>query len=349
MRKQLYTRWWKWLGAGLVLFSLVAGLLVPVGPGIESFSPKETQSGDTLYLTIYGYNSHFAEAEGSNQVFLRKDDTYLCATHISIASDGELIAHVPIPTSLPSQLLDVVVNNEVDGTFAVRNAVAVRNANPSPTGTFESCSPEVTTNEPTYTRIPYRIVLYETIRNLFYHVPMWFGMTFLVLVSFIYSIQYLRKEDMDTDILAAESANIGILFGLLGFATGTLWGHYAWGNVGDWMLQDTKILGALVGMIMYLAYFVLRGSLRDEHQRARIGAVYNIFAFVLYILFIFILPRMTETLHPGSGGNPAFNIYDVDDTMRWIFYPAVAGWILTGLWLASLRARMRFLKRNSDL
>lgn len=348
MRKQLYTRWWKWIGAVLVLFSLVAGLLVPVGPGIESYSPESASPGDELHLTIYGYNTHFGEVENTNQVYLRKGDTYLCATDVTPDGQGTLSARIPIPPTLPSELrnklYDIVVNNDVDGTFAIRDAIQIKGDLVSDENAFESCDPSVSRNEPTYIRIPYRIVIYETIRNLFYHVPMWFGMTFLVFLSFINSINYLRKEDLALDIFAAENANIGILFGLLGFASGTLWGHYAWGNVGDWMLQDTKILGALVGLIMYLAYFVLRGSLRDEFQRARISAVYNIFAFVLYILFIFILPRMTETLHPGSGGNPAFNIYDVDDTMRWIFYPAVLGWILMGLWLASIRVRMRFLQ-----
>lgn len=357
MRKQLYTRWWKWIGAVLVLFSLVAGLLVPVGPGIESYSPEEATTGETLHVTIYGYNAHFQRAEGTNQVYLRKGETYLCANKVNIEEEDVLTADILIPGNLPTELnnklFDLLVNNDVDGTFAVRNAIQIKGDRVSAQESFESCNPTVTTNDPTYIRIPYRIVLYETIRNLFFHVPMWFAMTFLAMMSFIFSIGYLRKEDMAFDIMAAEGANIGILFGLLGFATGTLWGNYAWGNVSDWMLQDTKILGALVGLIMYLAYFVLRGSLRDEFQRARISAVYNIFAFVLYILFIFVLPRLTETLHPGNGGNPAFNIYDVDDTMRLIFYPAVLGWILMGLWLASIRTRIRFLqagiKKERDL
>ena len=72
--------------------------------------------------------------------------------------------------------------------------------------------------------------------------------------------------------------------------------------------------------------------------------IFNIFAFFMYITFIFVVPRLTETLHPGSGGNPAFNIYDVDDTMRPFFYAGVVGWILTAMWIVSIRYRFKMLQ-----
>ncbi|HMQ00582.1 MAG TPA: ABC transporter permease, partial [Cyclobacteriaceae bacterium] len=81
-------------------------------------------------------------------------------------------------------------------------------------------------------------------------------------------------------------------------------------------------------------------SLKDEEQQARLGAVYNIFAFAAMIPLIFIIPRLTSSMHPGSGGNPGFNTYDLDSRMRMVFYPAVAGWILLGVWLASLKIRL---------
>ena len=79
--------------------------------------------------------------------------------------------------------------------------------------------------------------------------------------------------------------------------------------------------------------------MEDEQKRARISAVYNIFAFVLLLVFIGILPRMTDSLHPGNGGNPGFNNYDLDNNMKLVFYPAVVAWILLGWWIASLKIR----------
>jgi heme exporter protein C len=61
------------------------------------------------------------------------------------------------------------------------------------------------------------------------------------------------------------------------------------------------------------------------------------------------LPRMVDSLHPGSGGNPAFKAYDLDKYMRLVFYPAVAGWILFGLWVASLRIRIALIKYKREI
>ena len=91
--------------------------------------------------------------------------------------------------------------------------------------------------------------------------------------------------------------------------------------------------------------FSARGSLEEEQKRARVAAVYNIFAFVLLIVFLMVYPRLNkvDSLHPGNGGNPGFSAYDLDKNMRLVFYPAVAGWILIGMWLANLGIRVRKL------
>jgi heme exporter protein C len=74
-------------------------------------------------------------------------------------------------------------------------------------------------------------------------------------------------------------------------------------------------------MLMYFAYLILRNSFDDELRRARISAIYNIFAFAVFIPLIFVLPRLTDSLHPGNGGNPAFGKYDMDNGMRLVLYP----------------------------
>jgi heme exporter protein C len=58
-----------------------------------------------------------------------------------------------------------------------------------------------------------------------------------------------------------------------------------------------------------------------------------------------VYPRLNkvDSLHPGNGGNPAFSAYDLNSAMRWVFYPAVIGWILIGAWIAQLGARIKML------
>ena len=186
--------------------------------------------------------------------------------------------------------------------------------------------------------VPRLSIVNETIRALYYHVPMWFGMVLMFLLSTIYGIRYLRNADKDNDIISVEFANTGLVFGILGIITGMIWANYTWGT--PWH-GDPKQNGAAITLLVYLAYFILRGSLENHEQRAKLSAVYNIFAFAAMIPLIFIIPRLTSSMHPGSGGNPGFNMYDLDSNMRKVFYPAVAGWILLGIWIATVRIRLR--------
>jgi len=187
-------------------------------------------------------------------------------------------------------------------------------------------------------------ILNETVRALYFHVPMWFGMIFLFGVSVYYSIQYLRNPSPDLDRKSVGFANVGLMFGILGILTGMLWANYTWGS--PWH-GDPKQNGAAIALLVYLAYFVLRGSLENEEQRARLSSVYNIFAFAAMIPLIFIIPRLTSSMHPGNGGNPGFNAYDLDSRMRMVFYPACVAWILIGIWIASLRIRIRTIEEKT--
>lgn len=183
-------------------------------------------------------------------------------------------------------------------------------------------------------------ILQETIRNLYFHVPMWFGMMILLTVSVIYSIKYLRNPIQKYDDWAIESANTGLLFGALGILTGMVWAKFTWGS---YWSNDPKQNAAAIAMLIYSAYVLLRNSLTDPQQKGKISAIYNIFAFATYIPLIYILPRLTNSLHPGAGGNPGFNAYDLDAKLRLVFYPAVIAWTFLGIWISSLRVRVKQL------
>jgi len=169
-------------------------------------------------------------------------------------------------------------------------------------------------------------------------------MVLLFAISLYHAVRYLRNPSLDFDRKSVEFANVGLVFGILGMITGMLWANYTWGS--PWH-GDPKQNGAAIALLIYLAYFVLRGSVENYEQKARLSAVYNIFAFAAMVPLLFILPRLQDSLHPGSGGNPGFNAYDLDNRMRLIFYPAVVGWFLIGVWIASLRIRYRTLEEKN--
>jgi heme exporter protein C len=203
-------------------------------------------------------------------------------------------------------------------------------------------------------KVPRLVILNETIRNMYFHVCMWFGMMILFIVSVVYSIKYLNKLDHRYDIYASSYATLGCVFGILGYITGTEWLSVTWitdqGQSFASVLKEPKLIGAMIALLIYGAYFVLRGSFTDMDKRSRVSAVYNIFAFAMLFPSIWIIPRLVGSLHPGAqGGNPALDRNDMDMGMRAIFYPAVIGWTLLGVWIATLKIRIQLIKDKSLL
>jgi heme exporter protein C len=186
----------------------------------------------------------------------------------------------------------------------------------------------------------------ESIRNFFFHVPMWFGMMVLLFVSVCYAVKFLNNPKPIYDYYSSAFATTGTVFSLLGISTGAIWANYQWGS--PWS-GDPKQNGAAIAILIYLAYFVLRGSMQDDEKKMRIGAVYNIFAFFMLFPTLWVLPRLTESLHPGgqgSEGNPGLNGKDMDTNMRTVFYPAVIGWTLLGVWISTLKVRYQVLNEK---
>lgn len=195
--------------------------------------------------------------------------------------------------------------------------------------------------------VPRKAILNESIRNIYFHVPLWFGMMALCGASVFHSIRFLRKPDLVSDIKATSYASTGIVFGILGIITGAVWANYTWGKA--WS-NDIKQIGAAIALLIYAAYFVLRNSIPDIDKRARVGAVYNIFAFVMLLPALWIIPRMMESLHPGGMGNPGADPRDMDARMRMIFWPAaVPGFILLGVWISTVITRLRKIEDKNLL
>ncbi len=191
--------------------------------------------------------------------------------------------------------------------------------------------------------VPRLHIVNESIRNTYFHVPMWFGMIGLLTASVWHAVRFLQNQSLDHDIRSYAYVHAALLFGVLGLVTGMVWANYTWGS--PWS-NDPKQMASAIGLMMYLGYMVLRGSLSSEKDRARVSAVYSIFAFAIFIPLIGILPRFTDSLHPGNGGNPAFGQYDMDNRMRMVFYPAVIGWTLLGFWMADIRIRMQIIQQK---
>ncbi|MDB0025227.1 cytochrome c biogenesis protein, partial [Flavobacteriales bacterium] len=149
--------------------------------------------------------------------------------------------------------------------------------------------------------------------------------------------------DTDRDLRAVASAKVGLWFGVLGLLTGSLWARFTWGA---WWVDDPQLNGAFVTVLVYAGYLILRASIQEPLLRARLSGVYNLFGFCLLVVLLMVLPRFTESLHPGKGGNPAFSSYDLDSALRLVFYPAVLGWMVLGTWMYSAALKAERLRHR---
>ncbi len=206
--------------------------------------------------------------------------------------------------------------------------------------------------------------LAQSSRIMFYHVPMWFAMQVLMGISLVYSIRLLRSLDPDLprqaaplllDAKAAEAARAGVIFNVLGLATGSVWSRVAWGeelpasDFSAWWAWDPIQVCALIALLIYLAYFLLRSSFAEPEQRAKVAGVYNIFAFATLIPLFFIIPKMYDGLHPTAGkGSFIFDKSQISNEFRMILYPGMLGFILLGVWLFELRSRLAALRLRLD-
>lgn len=191
-----------------------------------------------------------------------------------------------------------------------------------------------------------QVILHETIRNLYWHVVMWFVMIILFGVSVYFSVSYLQNPSPNKDQYALSFAHTGMAFGFIGIVTGMIWAQFTWGA--PWT-NDAKLNGSAASLLIYMAYFLLRNSIVDERKKLVSSAVYNIFAFIMLLVLVGIMPRIMPSLHPGNGGNPGFGNYDdLQGSMAIVFRPAVLGWTCIGVWIALLLVRIKKLQSKLD-
>lgn len=193
----------------------------------------------------------------------------------------------------------------------------------------------------TFSYIP---ALGERERILFFHVPMAWVSVVAFIMSLIFGIQYLRKKDILYDHKASISAGLGLLFAILATVTGAIWAKFNWGAFWNWDPRQTSIF---VLILIYGAYFALRSALESDETRAKLASVYTILSGITVPFFMFILPRIVETLHPDPIINTEGKI-KMDGIILTIFLSSLAGFTVLYFWIYSLKVRLAKLKLRSE-
>jgi heme exporter protein C len=107
---------------------------------------------------------------------------------------------------------------------------------------------------------------------------------------------HLWKRAPGADLESYVAVHMGVIFGALTLATGSIWARISWGKW--WVWSEKQLVLFLVLFLFYSAYFMLRYSLEPGPQRANLCAVYALFGVVL-IPISFLAIRLAENfIHP---------------------------------------------------
>ena len=176
----------------------------------------------------------------------------------------------------------------------------------------------------------------EYTRILYFHVPSAWLSVLAFLIGAVYSGIYLKKRDIKYDMISESASQMGLIFCILATVTGSIWAKVSWGSFWNWDPRETSIF---ILLLIYAAYFALRSAIEQPDRKAALSSVYSLLAFVTVPFFIFIVPRVYESLHPDPLVNPRGKI-DMEIRMLITFLSSLFGFTVLFFWI---------LKRKVDL
>jgi heme exporter protein C len=183
----------------------------------------------------------------------------------------------------------------------------------------------------------------ETSRILFFHVPQAWVATLSFLLSMIGSAYFLAKRRPEADHLALAAAELGFVFCVLATVTGSIFAKVTWGSYWNWDPRETSIV---ILLMIYGAYFALRSAVDDTEKKRVFAAAYAILAFVTVPFLVFIVPRITTSLHPEDTMNPASP--GMDNRTMMVFLGSIIAYTGLFIWMLRLKMRVLFLAHIKD-
>ncbi len=183
----------------------------------------------------------------------------------------------------------------------------------------------------------------EASRIFYFHIPQAWLCVMAFAVAMVYSILYLRTRKLSYDDKAAAAASIGLVFCLLATLTGSVFAKVTWGSFWNWDPRETSIF---VLLLIYGAYFALRGAVEVEERRANLAGVYSIFAFITVPFLIFVVPRVVPSLHPADSVVDSRMRFTMGPEVRTIFFSSLALFTLLFVWVLNLTCRVQRIIRD---
>ena len=140
------------------------------------------------------------------------------------------------------------------------------------------------------------MTMLEVQKIFYFHISSAFTLFLAFSVTCVFSILYLIKRLDKYDAIALVSTEIGIVFGVVVFATGPIWARFAWNTWWNW---EPRLTSALILWLTYIGYLILRSALADEKKRVY-AAVLGIIGFLNVPIVYFSVELWQGGLHPDT-------------------------------------------------
>jgi heme exporter protein C len=176
---------------------------------------------------------------------------------------------------------------------------------------------------------PYESTMGLVQKIFYFHVPSWFVMFTAVFICGIQSAIFLFRGRLAADRAAAASAEIAVVFGLMGLVTGPLWGRKAWGV---WWQWDARLTMALLVELIFVGYLLVRNY--GGPGAEKLAAAMAIFGMA-NVPFVYVSVNIWRTIHPKTSVVPT-----LPAGMPGPFWFSVAAFMLLFALLLAMRVRL---------
>jgi heme exporter protein C len=181
-------------------------------------------------------------------------------------------------------------------------------------------------------------------RILFFHVPAAIvGMTGYF-VALTLSLFYIASGQFRYDALAASVVEVSVVFSLVNIVTGSIWARIIWGI---WWTWDARLTSALVCVLIFFGYLMMRRAIDEPTQRARLSAVLCIFGCV-DVVIVWKSIEWFRTNHPGPVLSIRTGGGHMDPAMETILWLNVLALTLFAAALVLVRTRQDDTAREID-
>jgi heme exporter protein C len=190
---------------------------------------------------------------------------------------------------------------------------------------------------------PPAAVLGEASRILYFHVPVAFVSVIAFLTAGIESIIIILQKNRNSLYREEKAYNatfIGLVFSILTLVTGAIWANLNWGAYWNWDPRQTSIV---ILLLIYIAYFSLYSALADNENRGKISSVYLILAMIVMPLFVFIIPRVYDSLHPDTLINADKKMH-LESAMKITLFVSIAAFTLLYFYIYNIMNRIGLIK-----